>query len=72
MWDEKIKGDDEAPLNIIKCLAKNGLEVMKFFLKNVHENAEWSKDFTGFRGEAKSYEIQRPSHRTANKDSSEI
>ena len=42
----KATGDDDVPEDVLKLLVKGGLKIMTKLINTVHENGEWSKDFT--------------------------
>jgi hypothetical protein len=46
MRDKKATGDDDAPVEALKLLGDDGLNVLTQLINNIYESVEWPKDFT--------------------------
>jgi hypothetical protein len=45
MRDKKATGDDDIPVEVLKLLGEDGLNLMTQLINNVYESGEWPKDF---------------------------
>jgi hypothetical protein len=80
MRDKKAIVYDDTPGDVLQILREVCLRIVTQLINNKYETALWPKDFTAvtiivIKEEAKSYEMQRPSHNhphcTYSKDSNE-
>jgi hypothetical protein len=46
MSDEKATGDDDVPVEALKLLGDDGLNLLTKLINNIYESREWPKDFT--------------------------
>jgi hypothetical protein len=46
MRDKKATGDDNVPVEGLKLLGDDGLNLLKQLINNIYESGEWPKDFT--------------------------
>jgi hypothetical protein len=46
MRDKKATGDDNAPVEDLKLLEDDGLNLLTQLINNIYESGEWPKDFT--------------------------
>jgi hypothetical protein len=46
MRDKKGTGDDDVPVEALKLLGDDGLNLLKQLINNIYESGEWPKDFT--------------------------
>jgi hypothetical protein len=45
MWDKKATGVDDVPVEALKLLGDNGLNLMTQLINNIYKSGEWHKDF---------------------------
>jgi hypothetical protein len=46
MRDQKATGDDDVPVEALKLLGDDGLNLVTQLINNIYESGEWPKDFT--------------------------
>jgi hypothetical protein len=46
MRDKKATGDDDVPVEALKLLGDDGLNLLTQLISNIYERGEWPKDFT--------------------------
>jgi hypothetical protein len=46
MRDKKATGDDDVPVEALKLLGDDGLNLLAQLISNIYESGEWPKDFT--------------------------
>jgi hypothetical protein len=46
MRGKKATGDDDVPVEALKLLGDNGLNLMTQLINNIYKSGEWPKDFT--------------------------
>jgi hypothetical protein len=46
MRDKKATGDDDVPVEALKLLGDDGLNLLTQLANNIYESGEWPKDFT--------------------------
>jgi hypothetical protein len=45
MRDKKATEDDDVPVEVLKLLEEDGLNLMTQLINNLYESGEWPKDF---------------------------
>jgi hypothetical protein len=50
MRDKKATGDDDVPVEALRLLGDDGLNLLTQLINNIYKNGEWPKDSTEVNG----------------------